>query len=133
MTRMKKMDDKAGTLALVFLVVLITLVVYVAIYLPEWAVTIWAIVATLLLIPVAFVSHRFGRRDARLTTSGMHIGMDTVMTAADQATQFRGRAGYEGGMRRAKLERRATQADPLPPPATLLEPSNSTDDDILDL
>jgi len=127
------MNDRTLKLTLVLFAIFVSLIVYVAIYLPEWAVTVWAIVATLLLPLAGLAGVVFGRRDSRMTTSGMHIGMDTVMSAADQATQFRGRAGYEGGVRRAKLERRTAQVDELPPPATLLAPNDSTNDEILDL
>lgn len=122
-----------GLLALTFLAVVVVLIVYVATVLPEWAVTVWAVLATLLLVPVAVLSWSFGKRDARLTTSGMHIGMSTVMDAADQATQFRGRAGYADARHRTNQDRRFTQDVEELPPATLLAPSNSTEEDILDL
>lgn len=111
-------------------------VVGLAVWLPEWAVTAWAIVATFSIPFVALAGWRFGFRDSSLTQSGVHLGIDTVLSAADKATQFRGRAGFDQGLKAAELQRKlhdqGVEETAQAPPVLLIEPGDE-DQDILDL
>lgn len=125
----------------IIMTTIVTSITVFAVWLPEWAVTLWAILITLSLPVTAMIAWRFGYRDVKLTENGIYLGIDTVLSAADKTTQFRGRAGYQEGNRIAELQRQLAQATgqelPIEPPhrpiVRLIDPYEITEESIVDL
>lgn len=86
----------------------------------------WALIATFLLPVVAFIGWKFGQRDITLTRAGMDLGVNAIITAAEQTTQFRGKVGQPSP------KKSAPDQDLPQAPVTLLEPGEP-DTNILEL